>query len=391
MSVRSLLAGGVMLLIAGLRPALAQDAGGEPFKLVRTLQALQDQIVKGDEAARSAQGQMIALTAKRLLTADPKVWQDPRNTRAAVAFVLIGGNPAVLRKLQQLGDPVGVDATLVKAALAHSSGKDVEAKTLWAAIDVRALPPSLAGPAALVQATLVMDQDPKKAVELLDFARLEAPGMLVEEAALRREIAVVSGMRDLEKFRHLSAEYIHRFPKSAYGAGFRQQFAQAVVLLGGPSAPDLLNDVEPMLDDVAAEDRRDVYLMIARLATRQANVAMARSAADHAAALSEPGSVEAARSSLYDAAALVVTDADGAVQRLAAVDAAKLPAPDAELRSAVLALAEEVRRWPETPAAAPTPPSGAGEAPPADASAGGIEHARQAMAETDQLLARATQ
>jgi chemotaxis protein MotC len=365
-------------------PALAGDDPGEPYKFVRTLQALQDQIVQGDEAARAGQGSLIALAAERLLAAEPQVWQDPRNARAAVTYVLIGGNPAVLRKLLKLGPLAGVDEALVKAALAYSTGK-AEAKALWASIDVRSLPPSLGGPAALVQATLMMGEDPKKATELLDLARLEAPGMLVEEAALRREIVVVAGMGDAAKFQHLAADYVHRFPKSAYADAFRRQLAQSVVVLATPDKPDLLPKLESLFAGLAATDRLAVYLSVARLAILQANVPLARFAAEHAAGLAEAGSVEAAQSGLYLAAAQVVTDdADAVVKRLEAVDAAKLPQRDAELRSAALALAEEVRRWPD-----PASPPASGDALQGEARDAGIERARQAMADSERLLSEA--
>ena len=58
-----------------------------------------------------------------------------------------------------------------------------------------ALDARLAGEVAFARSVLETKRDAKTAVDLLDWARLLAPGGLVEEAALRREIALLAEAR----------------------------------------------------------------------------------------------------------------------------------------------------------------------------------------------------
>ena len=60
----------------------------------------------------------------------------------------------------------------------------------------------------------------KAAVELLDWARLLSPGGLVEEAALRREIALLAGAKDVARVAMLTRQYVTRFAASLYAADF---------------------------------------------------------------------------------------------------------------------------------------------------------------------------
>src|SRR5690606_10011511 len=53
---------------------------------------------------------------------------------------------------------------------------------------------ALAAPLALVLGSVFSQPDPAGALKFLDIARLLSPGTLIEEAALRRSIAISAGM-----------------------------------------------------------------------------------------------------------------------------------------------------------------------------------------------------
>ena len=72
----------------------------------------------------------------------------------------------------------------------------------------------------------------KAAVDLLDWARLVAPGGLVEEAALRREIALLAEAKDMSRLSVLTRQYVTRFGASLYAADFLRDLASAVARLG---------------------------------------------------------------------------------------------------------------------------------------------------------------
>ena len=145
-----------MLMLAALAlagPIRAEEAERMPFELVRSLRTIQDRIAHGDAAAHESQGQLMAEIAARLARVDAAAWNDPRNARAAVIYVLSGGDPAVLKRLHGAGALPGIEENLVKGVLAYSEGRSAEADLLLG-IDTRGLDPTIGGHIALVQASI---------------------------------------------------------------------------------------------------------------------------------------------------------------------------------------------------------------------------------------------
>ena len=81
---------GVMIacVLGSMGAAHGQDGKGEPFELVRSLQSLQDQVVRGNTRAHAAQRVLLAHIAEQFDALKPEGWKDPKNARAAVVFVL---------------------------------------------------------------------------------------------------------------------------------------------------------------------------------------------------------------------------------------------------------------------------------------------------------------
>jgi chemotaxis protein MotC len=375
------------LLAIAAASAHGQDSAREPAELVRSLRALQDQVVYGNAGAHAAQKALLGEIADRLAQAGPEVWQQPRNARAAVAFVLSGGDPRILKKLLGLGALPGMDDNLVRGALAYAEGRSAEAARLLARVDARTLSPGFAGHIALIQSELIAGKDPAKALALLDEARLLAPGTLIEEAALRRQVSAVAAAGDSDRFEMLAANYLRRFPKSVYAGSFRRQFAADIAGRGDAGGPDRAARLEATLAALDPADRADVQLTIAREALLKGKVELARIAATSALRFLEQAGPERLRAQLYEAAALVVTaDFDKAVASVESMETARLGGEEAELLAAVLAVAAEVRRSP--------PLGGApGEAATEDIAAtfkvAGA--AREAIARIDQLFGEASE
>ena len=123
----------------------------------------------------------------------------------------------------------------------------------WAAVHLndglaRSLPAGLAGQLALTQSALVVREAPARSLELLDLARLLAPGTLVEEGALRRQIFVVAQGGDATRFEALSIQYLRRFRRSVYAGNFRQRFAAALTRLDFDSDRTRIARLERMLE-----------------------------------------------------------------------------------------------------------------------------------------------
>ncbi len=376
-------------------PALADDAGKEPYELVRELQVFQDQSVLETKGAREEQRKRIKEVAASLSKVSSKVWAEPRNARAAVVFVLSGGDPRILRKLVKENVELGVDDQLVKAALAYGEHRDSEAIELFEAIDLTSLDESVAGHVALVRALLVAKKEPEKALALLDFARLAAVGTIVEEAALRREAIMSAKAGKLEQFQVLASQYFRRFPGSVFSHAFEREFADEVVGPDYAGNDERLASLEKMLSGLPAAERRDACLAIAEEGIALAKVELVRFAARIAAVDAKAQPLDAARLELFQAAAAVVTeDTVKALTVLNSIDRSMLDARETALLDSALAVSREVRREPApvkmptvlanadksaaTPVKEPTPTKT-------------MVQAQEAIAQVDKLLSEAVQ
>ncbi|MFM9849264.1 MAG: chemotaxis protein [Hyphomicrobiaceae bacterium] len=371
--------------------AVGEEVARQPYELVRVLNALQDESARGNAEAHARQRQLISRLAQDLLSADAEVWKDARNVRAAVVYALSGGEPRVLKSLFALRQLPGVDEKLLNAALAYSEGRNTDVLELLNQIDARALDPGLGARVALVHSGLVAAKDPKRAIRLLEDARLLAPGTVVEDAALRRQAFVVAGLGDFDAFEMLASQYMRRFPNSIYANIFREQFAGEVTGNRYGQDADRLHRLEAMLEGVDTANRRHCYLLIAQEAVRKGRVELARLAARHAVRLTAGDGVDHMRSRVYEAAVLIVTeDYDSGVAALMAIDKAGLDARDAELLDAAFAVAEEVRRPSGAyDASAPLPeePASGAKGDPAAPKPKSVELAQKVVARVDAILA----
>ncbi|MGX1101199.1 hypothetical protein [Amorphus sp. MBR-141] len=335
--------------LGGFDTPAAGTAIAPPYQLVRTLQTLQDNIAAGSSAALAAQKVLLARLDRDLLAADPALWAERRNAEALVVYTLSGGRPEVTRELLSRDPAPNVDERLLRGALAYVQGRESEARKLLGDQDPLALPANLAGQVALAQATLTLASDTTKSLQLLDLARLLSPGTLVEEAALRREIYVVSEQNDVDKFEQLARQYLRRFRHSVYAGNFRQRFAAALTRMSFIDDPTQFQRLDLLLADIDDDSRRELYLVVARAAVNGGKTAVAAMAAERALQSATPGSRDRARALLYRGAALAVTP-DGlmsSLDDLRAVDRQLLPPSDAALYDAAAATADLILTAPE--------------------------------------------
>ncbi len=278
--------------------------GTAPFELVRTLQSLQDRMAQGDVQAIAAQRALMIQIDKAFMAADADVWQDNRNAAAAVTYVLSGGQPEVLTKLAGLDPSPAIDHRLVEGVLDYANGQADAATPLLADIDPTTLPASMAGQVAIAQSALAVRSDPDKAMQLLAIARLLAPGTLVEEAAIRRQLLVADRQHKQDVVRSLARQYLDRFRHSVYAGNFRVRFAAALSHMNSLDSEEHFAELDDMLAMVEPESRCDLYLTVALASAINGRITAARLAAERASGLALAGSVQEARAKLYHAAAL---------------------------------------------------------------------------------------
>lgn len=320
-----------------------------PVELVRTLQLLQDRIAQGSTQAFRGQRALMQHADERMVALDPETWAEPVNIRAAVTFCLSGGGPGLLRHLMASGKVGDAQTSLVLGALAYLEGREKEARTLLAKIDPMTLPVGIGAQLALAQAALAARDDAAQSIRLLDLARLLAPGTLVEEGALRREIFVLAQTGDLKRFESLAIQYLRRFRHSVYAGNFRQRFAAALTRLDFASDGARFSKLQAMLDEIEPEGRRDLYLLVARAGLDQGKTSTAVFAAERTITLADPVSAQAVRARLYRAAAMVAAEGhfEASVETLRATDRKVLSEADLVLLDSALATASEIRAVPE--------------------------------------------
>jgi chemotaxis protein MotC len=378
-----------LLLLLATPPAVAQTTNGsdkKPFELVRELQIFQDQAVLKSKNARAQQTDFIAKVAAQLTKFDASAWADRRNARAAVIYVLSGGDPRVLSKLLGSGAALGVDDQLVKGALAYGERRDTEATQLLDGVDVETLDRSVGGHVALVRALLVAKSDQRKAIALLDRARIIAPGTMVEEAALRRQAILAAKVGDLDAFEALSSQYFRRFASSIFERSFERQFAKEVVSKSYAADAKRLPKLEKLLRGLSEMQRRETCLAIAEEGIAVADVEIVRFAARLAGMDAKAQPLEAMRMLLFEAAAVVATpDHEQGRMALRLVDKSKLGAREEGLLYAATAVADEISRPPSLAQGAEQAQAPAGEQD-SSVNSSAISAAQAAIARVDGLL-----
>lgn len=366
--------------------AWAQVGGGEPYEMVRSLQALQDQVAQGNASAQVRQRALVDQIAEQFTKIDPAKWKDPRNMRAAVAFVFSGGGPQFLKQVPQEAEPKTAEGKLLKAAATFARGEREEAGKQLFAIDARTLDLSIAGHIAYVQAELSAEKEPVKAIAYLDDARLLAPGTLIEEAALRRQASLVSGTGDLARYLDVAAKYLRRFPRSAYASSFLHTLAVQVVATADAEKPEDLETIGKLMNGLGKAERGEAASTMAKSGLDTGKLEMARFAAEQGLALAKDGSAEQMRMRVYLAAALVAGDGlEKGVALLADVDRAKLITEDLSLLESAAAVAAQVRSPIGTAGALTEMPAATADGKP-EVTPQALTRARDAIAQVDQLL-----
>lgn len=329
------------------------------FREVRELQRLQDRMAAGEPNALTAQNALIARIDQSFRAADASAWNDPQNARALIVFALSGGGPGVLRAVLGQGASPAVDERLLRGTLAYLEGREPEALKQLGEIDARQLPDSLAGQVALAQAALWVRRDPPRASVLLGRARLLAPGTLVEEAALRREIFIAAQANELATFERLTSTYLARYRHSVYAGNFRLRFAAALTRMSFINSADEFHRVHELLAPLEPESRREVALLIAQAALAQGKTTAAALASELVLKGTVFGSLEADRATLYRAAAIIAAPGrfDEASAALASVARERFGSEDTRLLGAALAVAESITDAVNVPV---PPPAGLG-------------------------------
>ena len=217
---------------AVLAPAAAFADTPRISDLVDELRRIQFKVAQGDKAAYPAELNQLKTIGAAIATASPETWKNKREADSLVIYILSGGSLADVGPLLKGDAILESERSLARGALAYVTNHEADAIALLKETDLTALDARLAGEVAFARSVLETKRDAKAAVDLLDWARLLAPGGLVEEAALRREIALLAEAKDMSRLAVLTRQYVTRFGASLYAADFLRDLAGAVGRLG---------------------------------------------------------------------------------------------------------------------------------------------------------------
>lgn len=305
-----------------------------PYQMVRSLQVLQERIADGDHAALPMQKKMIELIDRRLGGATAAEFVDRRNVVALMIYGMSGGSPRTLETVASRLELAGHDKVLADGLIAYYRSETGRAATILASLDPMAEDSELGAFLALIKGNIQAVDDPKDALVLLDQARLLAPGSLVEEAALRRSIALAASTGDTARFLKASEQYVRRFLRSPYASHFADGFINGVVEMQDKLD---MGEVDTIIAAMNDEQRTAIYLRIARKGAILGHGQLAAFAAEKAGGtqVQGPEAKPDPRAELYDALGSVASASiDDVAKRLAAIDRSVLSPRDIRLLDA---------------------------------------------------------
>jgi len=367
--------------------AAAQSAPQTISELADGLQRIQVRMAQGDKTAYPEQQKQLKAMGAAIAGAAPKTWTNAREADALAIYILSGGAPAELAALLS-GDAIAESRrALARGAAAYIAGHSAEAAELLGKIDPTAFPPRDAGQVAFARSVIATKRDPKAAVAFLDWARLIAAGTLVEEAALRREIALLAESQDTPRAAMLIRQYAARFATSLYAADFFRDLARLAAEFSLADEPTDSERLAKALSPLNAETKRVFWLALAKTLTINGRPGPAVAAAKEALRYVRVDSEEGWRVRLYlGAGRLLSGEYAAAVADLQAFPPAKLDRSDAALLAYIRGVAAQLRAAPG-PAAIAAQGDAAGGAKEAGSAIGLAEEALKRTA--DLMEARA--
>lgn len=315
-----------------------------PYEEVRALARVQDGLAQGKNGSVALQRALVSRISKQFLRASPNLWSDRRNAIAAIRYLISGGDPTFAEQdavAAQFPEPL---RALFEASSAYASGRLEEARVRFARINPRDVDALLAGHVALIKSLVISAKDPHGSMRLLDDARLLGVGTLVEEAALRRQVAVLAQQEPRPLFLQLTARYVRRFQRSMFASAFRQHLASGLT-----HSAFTLDDTNKawlnnLLDTMDASQRPTYAMVIAERAVVLGRAKLVELVTVRIQGDAGLSSDFAARAHLYNAAvAITGKDHEGAFAVLTKPTTAFRPSSFEErLRMAAIAVADGI-------------------------------------------------
>jgi chemotaxis protein MotC len=342
---------GLMTLIclaSGQAASVSAEEAAEiapPYLMIRSLQTIQDKVINGDLDSVDMQRYLLEEIDKRLRTIDMAVFDDPRNVDAALIYAMSGGNPETLDILAERDVEGNFDNRVTSILRRYLSGRGATAIKQLQEV-VPEYRNSRIGPyLELIGANALMEKETDAALKFFDWARAEAPGTIIEEAALRRSLSITSAKGDAARALPYARRYARRFMNSPYASQFADIFVSLAIDHKNALPPD---EIKAVLSLVERKRQREIYLRLGRRAAIDGNKPLADFASKEARRLSSPEDAgQLALADLYSGIVNIPSDGINQVlEKLAEIPDKSLSPKDRFLRDAARIVAEEVVKEP---------------------------------------------
>ncbi len=315
----------------------------DALHLVEQLGAVQDSIIRGDRTALGDQTRLLNDIAREVRRFGPEDWSDYVNVRTSLLYVLSGGDARVLKPLIESNSLSDADQKLAAGIMSFADGQTRAARKYFMDIDPRSLDVSLVGPFALARASLYLDDDGAKAIELLDDARLACPHTAIDEAAERREIPTLINMGNTTRATMMTTSYIREFGKSIYAWKLFRDFAEAAAKRSDLDDAAIVDLLAGSLDEKDVQAASELFTDVAGEALLQGRLKLAKAAADKVLKTEAATPENLAKARLYAAAAEAPSvAAEDALRALEQITADRLSDEDTEIREVAGFIAKTV-------------------------------------------------
>lgn len=333
------------LAVPAVPRAEEQPEAAPPYLLVRSLQAIQDKVISGDIESLEIQRYLLNEIDRRLRSIDMAVFEDPRNVDAALIFAMSGGNPETLDILAERDVEGNFDNRVTSILRRYLSGRGATATRQLKEVVPEYRNTRIGPYLELIGANALMENETDTALKFFDWARVEAPGSIVEEAALRRSLAITSQKGDARRALPYARRYARRFMNSPYASQFADIFVSLAMEQKEALPPQ---EIKAVLSLIERKRQREIYLRLGRRAAINGDKPLAEFAAREARRLSSSEDTgQLALAELYSGLVNVPTDGiEKVLQKLADIPDKALSPKDRFLRDAARVVAEEVLKPP---------------------------------------------
>lgn len=343
---RFLVIASAMLAASVSSVARAGEEELAPYKMLRSMQFIQDSVVRGDHSAGEMQRYILGAIDKRLRAVDSSVFEDPRNVDATLIYTMSGGNPATLEYLVARDVQGYFDNRVTEVLRKYLNGKGTLISKTLADMQKEYADKAIGPYLALVAGNILMNSKPEEALKMYNWARLTAPGTIVEEAALRRSMSIAVGTGLTKEGLNYSNAYARRFLHSPYASQFADLFVSLAVENVHTIGIEKIRDTVTVMDP----DRQlATYLRIARQATIAGELELARMASEEASKIKNATAKDkGVLASFYSGVADISSgNTAKAAEGLDLVPDSALSPRDKLLRDAAKAIAEQVLKAPD--------------------------------------------